>query len=117
MGYGVSTMLNSSRAPRTRPQGWGETEKLIPDPRGALTPAEIVEQKLTALLSHRGQGISHTLVCRRSSRDHGPASSLAEGAAVHDPHGADAADHQRDGSDDQQEAAYMLRRRRVSALA
>jgi hypothetical protein len=45
-------------------------EELIPDPRGALTPAEIVEHKLTALLSHCGQGMSHILVGRRSSRDH-----------------------------------------------
>ena len=58
-----------------------EAEELIPDPRGALTPAEIVEHKLTALLSHVGLGISDLPGCRCSSRDHGPASSLAGGAA------------------------------------
>ena len=63
-------MLHFGRPPRTSPQDRGEIEELIPDPRGALTPAEIVEHKLTALLSHCGQGMSHILVCRRSSRDH-----------------------------------------------
>jgi hypothetical protein len=65
-------MLNFSRPPRASPQARGETEELIPDPRGALTPAEIVEHKLTALLSRCGQGISQVLVCRRSSRNPWP---------------------------------------------
>jgi hypothetical protein len=96
-------MLNASRPPRASPQARGETEELIADPRGALTPAEVVEHKLTALLSHCGLGISHMLACRRSSRDLGPASSLADGAAAHDTHGTDAANHQRDSSDGQKD--------------
>jgi hypothetical protein len=74
-------MLHFSGPPRASPHDQGEIEELIPDPRGALTPAEIVERKLTALLSHFGQGISALPVCRRSSREHGPASSLAGGGA------------------------------------
>jgi hypothetical protein len=74
-------MLHFNRPPRASPHDQGEIEELIPDPRGALTPAEIVEHKLTALLSHVGLGISDLPGCRCSSRDHGPASSLAGGAA------------------------------------
>jgi hypothetical protein len=48
-----------------------EAEELIADPRGALTPSAMVERKIAALLNGRGQRISHTVVCRRSSRDHG----------------------------------------------
>ena len=65
-------MLNFSRPPRASPQARVQTEELIPDPRGALTPAEIVDHKLTALLSRCGQGISHVLVCQRSSRNPWP---------------------------------------------
>ena len=71
-------MWNFSRPPQASPQARGEAEELITDPRGALSPAEIVEYKLTALLSRCGQGIGQLLVCRYSSRDHGPSSSLAD---------------------------------------
>jgi hypothetical protein len=79
-------MWNFSRPPQASPQARGEAEELITDPRGALSPAEIVEHKLTALLSHCGQGIGQMLVCRYSSRDLGPASNLADEAAAHATH-------------------------------
>jgi hypothetical protein len=75
-------VLNFSRSPRASPQDQGETEELIPDPRGALTPAEMVEHKLAALLRRCGQGVSDMLICRRSSRDPGPASSPADEVAA-----------------------------------
>jgi hypothetical protein len=103
-------MLNLNRSPRASSQARGGTEELIPDPRGALTPAEIVEHKLIALLRRCGQGISNVQVCRQSSRDHGPASSLTNGAAAHVPHGADATDPQPDGSNSRQETPRILRR-------
>jgi hypothetical protein len=103
-------MLNYSRPPRASPQVRRETEELIPDPRGTLTPAEIVEHKLAARLSHCGQVISNMPVCRRSSRDYGPASRLADEAATHDPQDVDAAD-ELDKSDGQQEAYHELQRK------
>jgi hypothetical protein len=71
-------MWNFNRPPRASPRARGEDEELITDPRGALSPAEIVEHKLTALFCHCGQGIGQMRVCRHSSRDLGPASSLAD---------------------------------------
>jgi hypothetical protein len=103
-------MSTCSRPPPPSPRA-GEEEELIPDPRAALTPAEVVEAKLTELLSHCGRGLSEVLARRRSSRDHGSASSLADGAAAHDRHGAAAADHQRDSSDGRQDDPHEPRRR------
>jgi hypothetical protein len=72
-------MWHMSRPPAALPaRGKIAAEELIPDPRGTLTPREIVELKLTALLQHSCQGVRHMVICRRSSRDHGPAQSLAD---------------------------------------
>jgi hypothetical protein len=101
-------MLNFRRLPRASPQTRGEVEELITDPRGALSPAEIVEHKLTALLSHCSQGLGQMLVCRHSSHDLGPASSLADEAAAHATHEGDA---HREKSDGQQPAPRELPRR------
>jgi hypothetical protein len=88
-------MFHFNQPPRGSPQaGRGKTEELIPDPRGALTPAEIVERRLTALLDHYDLGISDMRVGRRSSRDYGPASGLADRPAAHDTPDADPAEHQ-----------------------
>jgi hypothetical protein len=72
-------MSQVSRPPGAGPQVAGDAtdEELIPDARGALPPSEVVELKLTILLGHRGLGVSGMPVCRRSSRDHGPAPGLA----------------------------------------
>jgi hypothetical protein len=63
---------------------------LIPDPRATLTPSEIVELKLAALLNGPGQGVSQMIVCRRCSRNHRPAPMLADAPAntpsVEGPH-------------------------------
>ena len=53
------------------PGAWDETEEVISDARGTLTPAETVERKLAGLLNGRGQRISHFILCRLSSRDRG----------------------------------------------
>jgi hypothetical protein len=73
-------MWHLNRPPEESPRAGGETaaEELILDPRGALTPSAMVELKLTALLNGHGQVVSKVVVCRQSSRDHGPAQSLAD---------------------------------------
>jgi hypothetical protein len=65
-------MWHSSRPPGASPQAQDEAEELIPDPRGMLTPSEVVERRLAVLVNGHGQAISHMVVTRRSTRDRGP---------------------------------------------
>ncbi len=46
-------MWHLNRPPGDNPHGESVNEELIPDPRGTLTPSEIVEQKLADLLNRR----------------------------------------------------------------
>jgi hypothetical protein len=65
-------MLNLRLAWRRDVQTENETEleELVLDYRGGLSPSEMVELRLAAILKNCGQGLSHIIVCRRSSRDH-----------------------------------------------
>jgi hypothetical protein len=66
-------MLHMNRPPEASRQASDETEVLVPDPRSRLTPSQIVERKLAALLDGRGLGLSFMVIWRRSSRDQGAA--------------------------------------------
>ena len=48
------------------------TEELILDPRGELSPSQVVEMKL-AVLQGCGLSVSQMRVCRRALGEHGPA--------------------------------------------
>ncbi len=48
-------------------------ESLVADPRGSLTPAQMVDQKLLALLGNRAASLQSTDGSRRWIKDLGPA--------------------------------------------
>ncbi len=62
------TPLRAPKSPVAPPIPAATEEALVADPRGEMTPAQMVERKLASLLNTRPLPVSHLRTARRTLR-------------------------------------------------